>query len=243
MSAWVCIGRFSFRYRGYLLPVAVLLLFIPSPPLFSDPRVSGIVGLATALVGQILRVTTIGLAYIIRGGRNHQVYAEELITQGLYAHCRNPMYLANFFLTLGVGFTSNSVAFCTAGLVISAFMHVSIVAAEEEYLSNRFGAAYERYRASVPRWSLRLTGLLSTLRGMRFDWHRIVVKEYSSLFDWLSAAALLAIINIVRYDHLSESGWLAGVAGLLILYRVLLSIVAARISRLDSKRSADAHGT
>ena len=220
MSALVRAGQFCFRYRGYLLPIAVLLLFIPGPALFGDPLVAGTIGLVIALLGQLLRVATIGLAYIIRGGRNHQVYAEDLVTQGLYSHCRNPMYVANFFLTLGLGFTSNSLVFLVSGLLISAAMHYAIVAAEEDFLSKKFGEEYERYRNRVPRWHVRLAGLLHTVRTMRFDWHRVLVKEYASSFDWLSAAALLVIVNLILHEDLSRGWWLTVPAVLIIVVRV-----------------------
>ena len=38
-SKLVRLGNFSFRYRGYMLPVAVILLFIPSARFTADPGV------------------------------------------------------------------------------------------------------------------------------------------------------------------------------------------------------------
>src|SRR5262245_51721900 len=85
-SRLVSAGAFAFQYRGYLLSVAVILFILPSPTLFADPALAGLIGFIVAVVGQICRVVTIGLAYIIRGGKDHKVYAEELVTNGLYSH-------------------------------------------------------------------------------------------------------------------------------------------------------------
>ncbi len=79
------LGNFSFKYRGYMLPIAVILLLIPGPHLFADPSVAGAIGFAIAVLGQAARIANVGLAYIIRGGKDHKVYAEELVTSGLYS--------------------------------------------------------------------------------------------------------------------------------------------------------------
>jgi hypothetical protein len=67
MASWlVRLGDFSFRYRGYLLPVAVILYLLPGPPLFPDPARAGLDGFLIAAFGQLIRILTVGLAYIIR---------------------------------------------------------------------------------------------------------------------------------------------------------------------------------
>src|SRR5262247_3242172 len=107
-SRLVALGDFSFKYRGYLLPIAVILLIVPSPRIFADAGVAAILGFALAVLGQAARIGTIGLEYIIRGGKDHKVYAETLVTGGLYSHCRKPMYVWNFFLLLGLPLVSHS---------------------------------------------------------------------------------------------------------------------------------------
>jgi hypothetical protein len=46
-------------------------------------------GFVISLVGQLVRILTIGLDYIKRGGKKKTVYAEKLVTTGIFAHCRN----------------------------------------------------------------------------------------------------------------------------------------------------------
>lgn len=227
-------GQFSFRYRGYLLPIAVVLLLIPSEPLFAHPAPAAWIGLGLAAAGQFVRIVTIGLAYIIRGGKDHQVYAEELVTTGIYAHCRNPMYVANFFLAAGLAVASNSRLFLTAGLGISVLMHRAIVAAEEDFLRKKFGATYDDYRARVPRWLPRLAGLGDTIRSMQFDRQRVLVKEYSSMVDWLSGSALLALINVAKAGMLDEQWPLTIVCIAILVSRVLLWQLARRAVKQQS---------
>jgi hypothetical protein len=47
------------------------------------------IGLVVTITGQLIRGITIGLAYIIRGGKDRPVYAEDLVTEGMFNHCRN----------------------------------------------------------------------------------------------------------------------------------------------------------
>jgi protein-S-isoprenylcysteine O-methyltransferase Ste14 len=231
------IGDYSFRYRGLLLPVAILILLIPSARIADDPAGIGIAGLVIALIGQTIRAGTIGLAYIIRGGRDHRVYAEELVTSGIYAHVRNPMYLGNAFLLAGLAIASNSWLFVLAGVPIALAVHATIIAAEEDFLRQKFGAEYEAYCARVPRLLPKLPGLAARFRGMRFDWRKVVRQEYAKPFDWIVAIAVVIIFNLWRADLIEEH------KGIVI---VLLLVVAARLalwrlaSRLRPGRAVDA---
>ena len=225
------LGNFSFKYRGYLLPVAVILLIVPSPRFASDPALAGIVGFAVAVLGQAVRVLTIGLAYIIRGGRNHHVYAEDLVTSGLYSHCRNPMYVGNFFLLLGLAIASNSWVFALVGVPLSLGMHKAIVAAEEHFLRTRFGAQFDDYCARVPRWVPRLSGLGHTVRGMHFDWRRVIAKEYRATFDWFSATALVVLVNLWRSDGFDDHATLTAVMVAVIAARFVLWLAARQMNK------------
>ena len=230
-SRLVELGNFSFKYRGYLLPVAVILLIVPSPHLFSDPGDASWLGFLIAVVGQAVRVGTIGLAYIIRGGKDHRVYAEELVTSGLYSHCRNPMYVGNFFLLLGLAIASNSWVFALVGIPLSLGMHKAIVAAEENFLRNKFGAQFDDYCARVPRWVPRLSGLAHTLSGMEFQWRRVVRKEYAAGFDWFSATAVVVLINLWRTGTMDDNQVLTALMVVVILARIGLWMAARQMNK------------
>ncbi|HEV7380164.1 MAG TPA: isoprenylcysteine carboxylmethyltransferase family protein, partial [Dyadobacter sp.] len=89
----ISIGNFFFKYRNTLFIFLYLLLFLPSAPLFT-PEAFGenyyiipiVLGLIITFSGEIIRGVTIGLAYIIRGGRDKKVYAEKLVTEGIFNH-------------------------------------------------------------------------------------------------------------------------------------------------------------
>lgn len=198
-------GRFFFRTRNALFPVllaAVLVAFPPHP--LGDPVFDAlaVVGLALALLGQALRVLTIGLDYVKRGGKRKRVYADRLVTGGLYAHCRNPMYTGNVLIALGALLLAGNPWAVAVGGVFVLVAYASIIAAEEAYLLDRFGDQYAAYVHRTPRWWVRLRGLPATVRAFRFDWPGVVVKEYSTLFTTAMLLTLILAVKAWRADRL-----------------------------------------
>ncbi|GGN02298.1 hypothetical protein GCM10010967_41180 [Dyadobacter beijingensis] len=202
----IAIGNFFFKYRNNLFIVLYLLLFLPSPQLFSPERFGPdyylypvILGLLITFSGEIIRGITIGLAYIIRGGRDKKVYAEQLVTEGIFRHCRNPLYVGNILMLLGVGVLANSLIY--VGIVMPAFLFIyqAIVLAEENFLRNKFGAQFDAYCSRVSRWLINPAGISETLSGMRFNYKRWLLKEYNTLLVWL--IGIVAIL-IFRYPQI-----------------------------------------
>ncbi len=141
----VAIGNFFFKYRNFVFILFYLALFIPSRPLFSENSFSDnyylypiIIGLVITLTGQLIRGATIGLAYIIRGGKEGKPYAEGLVTEGIFNHCRNPLYVGNILMLLGVGILSNSLFYVAVIIPVFLFIYQAIVIAEENFLRNKF---------------------------------------------------------------------------------------------------------
>ena len=188
-------GHFLFRYRNAMFPLACLPLLIPGAQPLEDSFLAALLGAAIALMGQAVRALTIGLRYVIRGGRGRRVYAEDLVTDGIYSHLRNPMYLGNLLIVVGVATAANSWPTLLLGVPLALFMYSCIIAAEEQYLLGRFGAAFEAYCADVPRWIPRLSGLADTLRSSRFHWRRLLVKEYGTPFGWINIVAAVTLLN------------------------------------------------
>jgi protein-S-isoprenylcysteine O-methyltransferase Ste14 len=189
------IGHFLFQYRNLLFPVACLPLFLPGPEPFGDTLVAMLLGALVASLGQLVRAITIGYRYVIRGGRGRRVYAEDLVTEGVYAHVRNPMYLGNLLIVVGVALAANSWPTIIVGIPLALMMYVCIVAAEEEYLRSRFGTAFEAYCRDVPRWLPRPGLLFRESEALTFRWRRLLVKEYGTPFGWISAIIVVTLFN------------------------------------------------
>ena len=80
-----------------------------------------------------------------------------LVVSGLYRYVRNPMYVAVVAAILGQGFLFGNVRLLVYGAAVWLAFHVFVLVYEEPTLRNSFGAEYEAFCASVPRWIPRLT--------------------------------------------------------------------------------------
>lgn len=208
----ISIGNFFFKYRNTLFLFLYLALFIPSPALFREEQLGPhyyywpiIIGLIITITGQIIRGATIGLAYIIRGGKDGQVYAEELVTQGIFNHCRNPLYVGNILMLLGVGILSNSILYLVVLIPLFLLIYHAIVLAEEKFLRAKFGSSFEQYCKRVNRWLPDLRGLSNTFNSMEFKWKRWILKEYNTQFIWLSGIVLILLLTYPQLTDFSAS--------------------------------------
>jgi protein-S-isoprenylcysteine O-methyltransferase Ste14 len=215
------VGRFFFKFRDFLFPVVFLGLALASRPAGGRyDRVLDAAGILVALSGQLLRAVVIGFAYIRRGGKNKQVYADSLVQEGVFAHSRNPLYLGNFLALVGFCLVHDSALCYLVGIPFFAFAYLAITAAEEEYLQGKFGAEYDAYCRRVPRYLPSFAGLGATLEGMSFDWPRLLRKEYGSTFAGLSL--ILALLVWDEYLLRGPAAEQAMLPGVLSLWAVLV---------------------
>lgn len=223
----IAIGNFFFKYRNFLFIFLYALLFIPSPLLFS-PKYFGqhywiwplAIGLFITISGQAIRGATIGLAYIIRGGKDGKVHADELVTQGIFNHCRNPLYVGNILMLLGVGVLSNSLIYVCIIMPLFLVIYHAIVLAEENFLINKFGGTYVAYCKKVNRWIPSFKGLRATFRSMEFRWKRWILKEYNTQYVWLTGITLILLFRypqLTGYDEQLRNLLLAVILPLLLL--------------------------
>lgn len=75
-----------------------------------------------------------------------------LVTDGVYARTRNPMYLALTLILAGLGFAFGSLWFLLATPVAMFAVTKLAIEREERYLAEKFGEPYLSYRARVRRW-------------------------------------------------------------------------------------------
>ncbi len=199
-------GNFLFRYRNFLFPLALfslLLTFKPHPfggNVNSDVWLD-IAGVLIIFLGQSIRATVIGLAYIKRGGMNKKIYADSLVTNGLFAHCRNPLYLGNMLIIGGFLVIHNNPWVYMLGAGFFLFSYTAIVLAEEDYLYSQFGDAFRDYCTRAPRWGISFIGLGDTISSMQFKWNRVIAKDYTTAVTWF-----LTILFLFTEEHISTQG-------------------------------------
>jgi protein-S-isoprenylcysteine O-methyltransferase Ste14 len=224
MNKTLCgMGAFFFRFRNGLFPVIYLLVALFVRPAFLtgdpkwDPFATGI-GLMVAMLGETIRCLTIGLVYsIVRGGRDGRVYAKKLVTEGIYAHTRNPMYVGNLLFALGFCLMYGSPWMYLGIFPFFLLVYLSIVFEEERFLSEKFGGEYDEYLRDTNRFVPRLQGLAQTMRQHHFDWKRVIAKEYGTLFVFFFGAYVLLI---AKYRYLNGPVGILGRPGLLVLFSI-----------------------
>jgi len=224
MRHLVPFGQLLFRFRGWVFPVIVVLALVVSRPrhLLGDSVLDGwmdALGVCVAISGLLVRAVTIGYEYIVRGGRNRRVYADDLVQGGIYALTRNPMYLGNGLLILGCALILNAPGFYLVALPLMLLAYASIIAAEEAYLRQKFGAQFDDYCRRVNRILPRLTGFREAIAGMRFNWRRLVTKEYNTFF-W----AIVQITVLCSLDDYLINGGEAVPARTLLLLGVWIAL-------------------
>jgi len=228
----VAIGNFFFKYRNWIFILFYAALFIPSWPLFSKEAFGDfyylwpvIIGLLVTCTGQAIRGATIGLAYIVRGGKEGKPYAEGLVTEGIFNHCRNPLYVGNILMLLGVGILANSLVYVAIVIPIFLFVYQAIVLAEENFLRGKFGPGYDLYCSKVNRWWPSLKGLGSTFSGMQFNWKRWVLKEHTTQFIWLIGITLILLLiypELTGGDKQLRNILIGVILGVLLLIYILI---------------------
>lgn len=195
----VAIGNFFFKYRNWIFILFYAALFVPSWPLFPPSSFSMawpiILGLVITCLGQLTRGLTIGLAYIVRGGKEGKPYAEGLVTEGIFRHCRNPLYVGNILMLLGVGILANSLFYVGIMIPIFLFIYQAIVLAEENFLRGKFGPGFDTYCSRVNRWWPNLKGIGASFSSMEFNWKRWILKEHTTQFIWLCGITLILFLN------------------------------------------------
>ena len=75
-----------------------------------------------------------------------------LVTSGIHAWTRNPIYVGLFLVYGGIGIATRSLWALILVLPLATTIRYGVVAREEAYLERRFGDVYRDYKAHVRRW-------------------------------------------------------------------------------------------
>jgi len=187
----VKLGNIFYHYRNYFFPVMYAALFIPSNPIFADLNIGLISGAILIFLGMFIRCITVGLVYIIRGGQNRRIYAEGLVTGGIYQICRNPMYLGNILLLIGFALFSNSLLYLSVFIPAMLFIYLGIIKAEEAFLFGKFGNQYLEFKNSTNAILPKLGRIIRAFKGHKFRYKLVLANEHNGIFMYSSGMIFL----------------------------------------------------
>ncbi len=194
------LGERFFRWRSYL-PLVMGLLFILALLSRRHPAASPSLErawqffcLLVSGLGLGIRFYTVGYAPKGTSGRNTRgQVADSLNTTGMYSLVRNPLYLGNFIIWLGLALLVG-VWWCTVIVVLSFIIfYERIIFAEERFLKDKFGADFLNWAAATP-------AIIPNPRHWRkpalpFSWKSALAREYSSFFAAVASFTGLAVFK------------------------------------------------
>ena len=144
--------------KGNPLIIFVILLvvsyiigefIIPKYVLLNLLNLVGIIGLIISLA---IFFTSLNLFNSYKENPVPQANTKRIIKTGIFAYCRNPMYLAFISFQFSMFLTFENVANLLSAIGLFIWINHYVIPIEENYLQEKFGDEYERYLLAVKKW-------------------------------------------------------------------------------------------
>jgi protein-S-isoprenylcysteine O-methyltransferase Ste14 len=142
-------------YLAGLVAPWLLQRWLPLPIVaFDNMADDAMAGVGLALIATGITIDVLALRSFSAMGTpfDPTARAETLVTFGLYAQSRNPMYVGAMIAFLGLALaTGNIWRFLALPALLWALLNLAILR-EERHLEARFGEAWRAWAAKTPRW-------------------------------------------------------------------------------------------
>jgi protein-S-isoprenylcysteine O-methyltransferase Ste14 len=217
-------GSWLFRHRSYL-PLVTIPIFFACLPSFTYLGQSHALNeawqifcLMICFAGLAVRIFTVGRAPLGTSGRNtREQVALSLTTTGIYSVVRHPLYLGNYLILFGMALWPH--VWWLAILTSCAFTlyYERIMLAEEAFLRERFGDAFETWAAVTPAFIPRLRGWKPS--PVSFCWRTVLQREYNAFILIVGVFFVFDLIGdwfAERHWHVSYGWFSFFIAGFLI---------------------------
>jgi protein-S-isoprenylcysteine O-methyltransferase Ste14 len=208
-------GNWLFRWRSYL-PLALIGVFLLALREYEYPGHSEnlhhlwtVLCLLVSFIGLGIRVFTIG--YTPRGtsGRNtKKQVADTLNTTGIYSIVRNPLYLGNFFMGLGIALFAYLWWLTLIYILVFWLYYERIIFAEEAYLRNKFGDEYLEWANKTPVFIPTFSQYRKS--NLPFSLRNVLRREYNGFFAVIIVLFILETVGEVFAEGRLEFdlGWI-----------------------------------
>jgi protein-S-isoprenylcysteine O-methyltransferase Ste14 len=207
-------GQNLFRWRSYIPLLLLPLILLACPEAERVEKAFGafihhigfFVCLFVSFTGLAIRWFTVGYAPSGTSGRNTRYQrADALNTTGLYSIVRNPLYLGNYLAIIGV-VLSLMVWWLPVIVTLLYWLYIErVIAAEEAFLSEKFGASYFAWAENVPtflpKWSLW------TPPETVFSFKRVMRREYNGVLAVAVSFFILEGVLDILFEHESFADW------------------------------------
>lgn len=198
-------GNWLFKRRSWLpaafIIIGIIVLYLTNRQAIIFNLTAELIFLGVSLLGEAIRIYTVGYAPKNTSGRNTVAgqIADELNTTGIYSLVRHPLYIGNFFMWLGPVLFVRTSVFIVFFVLIYWLYYERIMFAEEQFLRNKFGEAYDKYsekvRSVIPRFSEYVRTALP------FSVKSVLKREYNS---FVNIFIIFVLLDLFRNYFLSE---------------------------------------
>lgn len=189
-----------FKYRSYTpIPFLILMLVFESASVTSL-----IVGFTIAITGEFIRlwgVSWAGSETRTTGG----VGGTFLVISGPFAQVRNPLYVGNILLYLGLGIMSMAwfPYLQIVAIIFFIIQYYFIVKEEEGFLEKKFGNDYQKFLENVPRFFPRITKYVdNTIPQPEFNLSAGLKSETRTLQAFGTSALLIVIKWYLSFNNI-----------------------------------------
>ncbi|MDC8106364.1 isoprenylcysteine carboxylmethyltransferase family protein [Chryseobacterium sp. B21-037] len=236
-------GNWLFKYRS-TLPIGILFIgFVVSVQMNLKEETTSceilyeFACLLISAVGLGIRVYTVGYTPKNTSGRNTSEgqVADTLNTTGIYSVVRNPLYLGNFFMWLGLALFTENLWFVVSFILFYWIYYERIIYAEEQFLERKFGEKYRSWASKVPVFIPNL-GLFRK-NELSFSLKKVLKKEKNGLFAMFLIFTLFDITGEWIRDHSDHNLlFISGTIITMMMYFVL-KVLKMKTKLLENNRS------
>jgi protein-S-isoprenylcysteine O-methyltransferase Ste14 len=204
-------GNWLFKRRSWLpvfmITAGIVMMYLGNRQAILFDLRDELIFLGVSLLGQIIRILTVGFTPKNTSGRNtvNGQIADELNVTGIYSLLRHPLYLGNFFMWLG------PVLFLRSGWFVVVFglfywlYYERIMFAEEQFLRRKFGDIYDKWSETVSSFIPLTFNYIAP--KLPFSVRNILKREYNS---FVNIFVIFTLLDLFRNYFLSERIYLTG---------------------------------
>lgn len=224
-------GSWFFRWRSYL-PLIIFGVMFMAITDFHYPynnhtldEVWEVLCLVISFSGLLIRIKTVGHTPENTSGRNtKEQIANRLNTTGMYSIVRNPLYLGNFLIFMGVASFLRLWWFSLVVLLMFILYYERIILAEEEYLRKKFGEIFLKWAEETPCFFPKFNKWTSP--DLPFSLKNALKREYSGFFGIIASFTFLEIVGdlIIKKKFELDLMWVILFSGGLFIYLILRTI-------------------
>lgn len=167
---------------------------------FNASALSLILGFVVAIIGELIRYWGVSWA----GSETRTttgVGGSNLIISGPFAHVRNPLYIGNILMYLGLGIMSYALFpyLQVVAILFFLFQYYLIVGEEEEFLNKKFGTNYEIYKNNVPSFFPRISAYHNeSLIQPKVDFKKGLKSETRTLQAFFLISLAMLILWLIK---------------------------------------------